>query len=41
MIVEKYQFFRKQIPEERTNLTLEELTNAIERYFDNNCKIYI
>ncbi|OUM63827.1 hypothetical protein PIROE2DRAFT_9563, partial [Piromyces sp. E2] len=33
---EKYQFFRSQVPEERNNLTLEELTNAIERYINRN-----
>lgn len=34
--IEKYQWFRKAVPEERTNLTLEELTNAIERYINRN-----
>eukprot|EP00833_Pecoramyces_ruminatium_P013842 jgi/Orpsp1_1/1187874/evm.model.d7180000060839.1 len=34
--IEKYQWFRNAIPEERTNLTLEELTNTIERYINRN-----
>ncbi|ORX53889.1 hypothetical protein BCR36DRAFT_323322 [Piromyces finnis] len=34
--IEKYQFFRSQVPEGKGRLTLEELTNAIEKYIDRN-----